>query len=211
MLIPITLIIPTYNEEKNKPKILHNIKLLNPKEIIIVDGNSLSKPKIFDERLKIISTISSRGIQLHTATKYSRQSWLLFLHADTKLCALNIKEIIDFIKKSPSNKIAYFKIKFDSSNFIARIIALWGNLRTKLFHLPFGDQCLIISQNYYKSLGGFAPIPIMEDMELMLKIPKNNKTLLNTYIQTSFRKYEKNGVFKQSFKNILRQIKFLLK
>ena len=45
MKLAISLIIPTYNEEKNVNIILHNIKLINAMENLIVDGNSIDKTK----------------------------------------------------------------------------------------------------------------------------------------------------------------------
>ena len=43
MKLSISLIIPTHNEEKNVSIILHNIKIINAKENLIVDGNSIDK------------------------------------------------------------------------------------------------------------------------------------------------------------------------
>ena len=40
MKLDISLITPTYNEQKNVHTITKNINLLKPKEVIIVDGNS---------------------------------------------------------------------------------------------------------------------------------------------------------------------------
>ena len=68
-----------------------------------------------------------------------------------------------------------------------------------------------MNKNYYQKIGGFAPMPFMEDLDLILKVPKKNKVLLRSYVETSFRNYQKNGIFKQCIKNIMNQIKFLLK
>ena len=51
----------------------------------------------------------------------------------------------------------------------------------------------------------------MEDMAIMLKIPNKNKFFFKSYVETSFNKYENNGIFTQSIKNILNQIFFLLR
>ena len=77
--------------------------------------------------------------------------------------------------------------------------------------MPFGDQCLLINRLYYESIGGYEEIDKMEDMEIMLKIPNKNKFFFKSYIETSFNKYENNGILIQSFKNIFNQIFFLLR
>ena len=41
--LPVSLIIPTFNEEKNVCNIKKNIALLNSKDVVIVDGNSIDK------------------------------------------------------------------------------------------------------------------------------------------------------------------------
>ena len=210
MKLSISVIIPTLNEEKNIEKIFHNIKLLQAKEILIVDGGSKDRTRTILRKLKVLTTKPSRGKQLKTGAKMSSQPWLLFLHADTKISTSNANELKSFIKKK-QNKVAYFHLKFDEVSFFAKIIALWANFRTKFFYLPFGDQCLLIKRGYYNHIGGFTNITKMEDMELILKIPKKKKYFFKSYVETSFRKYLKNGIIKQSFANIKNQISFFLK
>lgn len=211
MKLAISLIIPTYNEEKNVNIILHNIKLINAKENLIVDGNSIDKTKFLLKNLNIISTEPSRGLQLATGASNSSQLWFLFVHADTKLNLYNVAEIKNFMKKKLYNKVAYFHLSFNSSSSLSKLTSIWANFRTKYFKLPYGDQCLLISKKYYEKLGGFKTIAVMEDMDLMLRIPKNNKFFFKTHVETSFQKYNINGFFKQSLTNIIKQIRFLLK
>ena len=210
MKLNISLIIPTLNEEENIEKIFHNIKLLQAKEILIIDGGSKDKTKTILKKLRVLKTRASRGKQLATGARISSQPWLFFLHADTKITISNVNELKSFIKKK-ENKVAYFRLKFDSDSFFAKIIALWANLRTKFFYLPFGDQCLLIKRSYYNNIGGFSNITKMEDMELILKIPSQKKYFFKSYVETSFKKYLKNGIIKQSFNNIKNQIFFFIK
>ena len=99
MKLNISLITPTYNEQKNVQIILENINLLKPKEVIIVDGNSTDKTRKLLKNLIIIRTKASRGAQLKKGADHSKEEWLFFVHADTKLNIKNITEIKCFIKK----------------------------------------------------------------------------------------------------------------
>ncbi len=211
MKLNISLITPTYNEQKNVHIIVKNINLLKPKEVVIVDGYSTDNTRKLLKNLKIIKTKASRGTQLKKGAEHSKQEWLFFVHADTKLHIENIREIKCFIKKKNSYKAAFFHLKFDNSSIFAYCISKWANLRTKIFNMPFGDQCLLINRCYYESIGGYEEIFKMEDMEIMLKIPKKDKFFFETYIETSFNKYKDNGIIAQSFKNIFNQIFFLLR
>lgn len=211
--LPISLIIPTLNEKENFNKVKKNIELLNSKEVFIVDGSSSDKTiSTFSSlRKRIILSPPSRGVQLHLGAQNAQENWFLFMHADTLINNKNIKDINQFIKKKNYKKVGYFKLRFDSTSISAWVISYWSYIRTVLLKLPFGDQCLLIHRNYYQEIGGFSPIPIMEDLDFILRIPKKNKLLFNSTVQTSFRNYQENGVFKQCFKNIINQIKFLIK
>ena len=211
--LPISLIIPTLNEKENFSIVKKNIELLNSKEVVIIDGNSSDKTISTFSSLKkrIIISSPSRGVQLHLGAQNAKENWFLFMHADTLLNNKNIKDINQFIKKKNYKKVGYFKIRFDSNSISALIISYWAFIRTVLLKLPFGDQCILIHRNFYQEIGGFAPLPIMEDLDFILKVPKKNKVFFNSTVQTSFRNYQENGVFKQCCKNIINQIKFFLK
>ena len=211
MKLNISLITPTYNEQKNVNTIIENINLLKPKEVIIVDGNSTDNTRKLLKDLKIIKTKASRGTQLKKGAEHSKQKWLFFVHADTKLHIENIREIKYFINKENSHKAAFFHLKFNSSSIFAYFISKWANFRSKVLYMPFGDQCLLINKLYYESIGGYEEIIKMEDMEIMLKIPNKYKYFFKSYIETSFNKYKDNGIIAQSLKNIFNQIFFLLR
>ena len=169
-----------------------------------------TRPRLL-KNLEIIKTKASRGTQLKKGAKHSKQEWLFFIHADTKLHIENIKEIKCFINKGNIHKVGFFHLNFDNSSIFAYFISKWANFRSKVFNMPFGDQCLLINRLYYESIGGYEEIDNMEDMEIMLKIPNKNKFFFKSYVETSFNKYKNNGIITQSFKNIFNQIFFLLK
>ena len=171
MKLDISFITPTYNEQKNVHKITENINLLKPKEVIIVDGNSTDNTRKLLKNLKIIKTKASRGTQLKKGAKHSKQEWLFFIHADTKLQIENIKDIKYFINKENIHKVGFFHLRFSNSCIFAYFISKWANFRSKVLNMPFGDQCLLINRLYYESIGGYEEIVKMEDMEIMLKIP----------------------------------------
>ena len=208
----ITLIIPCYNEKKNINIMKKNIGLFGGKKHIIVDGNSKDNSRLiyFKKKLNFIVTSTSRGLQLRKGAEASDTKWLFFLHADTMLTKKNISDIYSFISTQNIFKVGFFKIRFTEKLILADFISGWANIRTKIFKLPFGDQGLIISRYYYFKLGAHSDDKIMEDLEFILKVPKKNRILLKSEVSTSFRKYEKNGIFLQAIIHFICQIMFLL-
>ena len=90
------------------------------------------------------------------------------------------------------------------------LISCWANLRSKIFRLPFGDQGLIISRYYYFKLGGHSNEKIMEDLELILRVPKKIEFCLIQKFQLLLEEFEKNGILLQGFIHLLCQSMFLL-
>ncbi len=208
----ITIIIPCLNEKKNINLIKKNLNLFSNNKLIIVDGNSQDGSKLiyFKKKLNFIITSPSRGLQLKKGAEASNTKWLFFLHADTKLRKKNISEIYAFASKKNNCKVAFFKLEYSKKTIFSYFIASWANFRTKTFKLPFGDQGLLVSKYYYFKLGGHPEEKVMEDLEFILKVPKKNRILLKSKVSSSFRKFEKNGIFLQGFIHILCQAMFLL-
>ena len=51
-------------------------------------------------------------------------------------------------------------------------------LRCRLFALPYGDQGLLIHRSLYDALGGFRPLPMMEDVDLVRRIGRKRLAYL---------------------------------
>lgn len=209
----ITIIIPCLNEKTNMHKIKKNLFLFRDKKHLVVDGESNDSSQMYYEKnnINFIKTFASRGFQQRKGAENSNTEWLFFLHADTKLSKINIIEINKFIE-NPENKekVAYFHFFLREKTIGAKVVSRWANFRTKFLKLPFGDQGLLISRDFYFKLGGHSNLIVMEDLEFILKVPRKDRILLRTGILTSFRRYEKKGFILQGVIHIFCQILFLL-
>ena len=209
----ITLIIPYLNERENFNLIKNNLLFFKKNKHLVVDGNSKDKSFLIFKKNKInfITTKPNRGLQQFKGAKKSNTKWLFFLHADVLLSKNNIHDMENFMDSNDLDKVGYFKISYNKKSVMAYLISSWANLRTLIFKLPFGDQGLIISREYYFKLGGHTNQKIMEDLELILKVPKKNRIFLKSKIITSYRAYEKKGGLIQGAIHLLCQLMFFLK
>ena len=215
MLNMLSVIIPTLNAEETLPRTLAALipaavhGVVN--EVIIVDGGSTDKTAEIAEATgaKFIKAERGRGPQLQAGAKRAKGEWLLFLHADTVLETGWDAEIEKFLKHvadgrfKSSEVAAAFRFKLDdfsgSARFLERIVAL----RCALFKLPYGDQGLLVNKTLYTRLGGFKPLPLMEDVDLVRRIGRRRLFMLSSAAVTSPERYLHRGYMARIARNAL--------
>lgn len=196
----ISFIIPVLNENLffTKQQLYLQALLSQGHEIIIVDGGSKDDAHLAAEKIgcKCIQTKASRGFQLHSGANASSHNILVFLHADTIL-PLNAINLID---ESLNQAPAYwgrFDVAFTNKKLIFKVIAWFMNKRSCLTSIVTGDQTLFIKRNVYFDNGGFADLPLMEDIEFSKRLKHHSKPIcINETVLTSSRKWEQHGIFR---------------
>ena len=201
----ISIIIPTYNESENLPILLSDLSTITGKvEVIIADCNSEDKTRdiacIYGAKI-YKSQKKNRGLQLNIGAKNAKGEWFVFIHADSRLNEKFLKHIKSIVK-SDKNLIYFLKLKINNKKIIYRFLEILVNLRSYLFKDPYGDQGLIIHRKAYFKNKGYRKIPLMEDIDFIKRLGnKKNLRMLNIPIYTSSRKWEKNNIIYQAFKN----------
>jgi rSAM/selenodomain-associated transferase 2 len=151
----------------------------------------------------VIGARRGRGPQLAAGAAASRAPWLLFLHADTALGADWLEAVDQFIRQSANHgKAAYFRLRFDCATEGARRVERLAAWRCRAFGLPYGDQGLLISRALYDRLGGFRPLPLMEDVDLVRRIGRANLVALDADAVTSAERYERDGWLARPLRNL---------
>jgi rSAM/selenodomain-associated transferase 2 len=207
--VVLSIIIPTLNAAEHLPATL---AALVPgaweglvKEVIIVDGGSTDATcKIAAEAGAIILPCEKgRGRQLARGASQARAAWLLFLHADTILDESWVLETKTFMAAPRSaRRAAAFRFALDSRDDAARRVEWWVAQRCRVFKLPYGDQGLLISRSHYDAIGGFRPIDLMEDVDIVRRIGGRNLVMLNTRARTSAAKFLRDGYTKRAIRNL---------
>ncbi len=176
------------------------------REVILADGGSADETPAIAEAAgaRLIRAEAGRGSQLAAGAAAARGDWLLFLHADTVLPAGWDDAVRRFIA-DPANarRAACFRFALDDSRFAARRVALLANLRCRLFGLPYGDQGLLIARDFYGELGGFRPLPLMEDVDLVRRIGRRRLAMLDPAAVTSAARYRRDGFWLRPLRNQL--------
>jgi rSAM/selenodomain-associated transferase 2 len=202
----ITVIIPVLNEADNIAKNVLYLAKNKDIEIIIVDGDSKDNSIEVAKKLgfKVIkSPQAGRAFQMNQGARAAQGEILLFLHADTVLPA-GYQQLIRTTLSRPNTIAGAFKLAIDSPKLSLRFIETMTNWRSRLLSLPYGDQGIFLYASTFRDVGGFANLPIMEDFELIQRLKKRGKiAIVNEFITTSDRRWQKLGVMKTTIINQL--------
>lgn len=212
----ISVVIPTYNAAHCLARTLDC--LAGFENIIVSDGGSKDETSTIaiEHGATLIQNAKGRGAQLKVGCDAVTTDWLLILHADTLIDQQAIDAVHRFIQQTQNqSRAGYFRFKLDDDSAKAKRLEADVAWRCKKFALPYGDQGLLIHRSFLKSIGGYASIPIMEDVELVRRITKTrgDNALINLEADavTSAEKFLADGYRWRSTKNLFYLFLFWLK
>jgi rSAM/selenodomain-associated transferase 2 len=213
--LSIAVIIPVLKEADTiNPTLQHIDRLqVRPKlEVIVVDGDSrrttlkaVRENSLYNIHLKTATAPQGRGAQMNAGAALSKTDILLFLHADTLISPPAIQGLQLAMKRDSGIVGGAFDLKIRSPKKRYRLIETMANARSRITRIPYGDQAIFIRSGTFKRLGGFADIPLMEDVELMRRIKKRKEriVILHQRVETSARRWEREGAVKCTLRNWL--------
>ena len=169
-------------------------------EIIVADGGSTDATLAIARAAgaNIITSERGRGVQMAKAAQAARGDALLFIHADTRLSPGWRALAERHVDSSP--RPACFRLKLDDAAWQARLIERAVSLRTRLAGLPYGDQGLLVSRAAYDDAGGFRPLVLMEDVDLLRRLSR--PLMLEGDAITSAERWRRDGWLRRSLRNL---------
>lgn len=171
--------------------------------VTIPFGDEISIAAARGFKAVIVEGTPGRGNQLAAGAGIAKGGVFLFCHADTMLPE-GWKELVKKTLAEDSVAGGAFKLRFDSPKFRFRFIAFFANLRGSLLNLVYGDQSFFMKRDVYFAVGGFKPLPLMEDVEFIHRLRVAGKIrIVAKPVVTSARRYEKSGVIFGVAKNLL--------
>ncbi|MEE9302026.1 MAG: TIGR04283 family arsenosugar biosynthesis glycosyltransferase [Alphaproteobacteria bacterium] len=194
----LSIVIPTANAERALALTLESLAEAEtlPIELVIADGGSTDGTLEFARRhgARVVTAQKGRGVQLAAGAQAATGAWLLFLHADTVLSAGWAREAARFMADSQNERrAAVFRFALDDGAPAARRVEKMVRWRCRRLGLPYGDQGLLICRRFYDSLGGFRPMPLMEDVDLVRRIGRRRLARLDATATTSAVRYRGSG------------------
>jgi rSAM/selenodomain-associated transferase 2 len=203
----LSVIIPTFNAA---PTLQPMLRALGAGadfigEIIVADGGSADASVAVAEAhgARVVSAPKGRGQQLAASADAAAGDWLLFLHADTCLQPGWEQAARRFMGDPGNrNRAGAFRFALDDASPGARRLEALVAWRCRRLGLPYGDQGLLLSRDFYRRLGGYRPLPIMEDVDLVRRIGRRRLVMFEAQAITSAEKWRAAGWRLRSARNL---------
>jgi rSAM/selenodomain-associated transferase 2 len=206
---PLSIVIPALDAAATLPPCLacleEGARVGLVREVILVDGGSRDATPLLARALgaTVLQAPRGRGTQLMAGAAAAGGDWLLFLHADTQLAAGWAAAVAAHVARPDSGERAgYFRLAFDDAAPAARRLERLVALRARVLGLPYGDQGLLLSRRLYAASGGFRPLPLMEDIDLVRRLGRRRLTALDAVAVTSARRYRRHGYAARMLRNL---------
>ncbi|GAC1658402.1 MAG: TIGR04283 family arsenosugar biosynthesis glycosyltransferase [Candidatus Elarobacter sp.] len=188
----ISIVTPVLNEERNLRERAGEISVQRgPWEWIVVDGGSDDGSDIVARNAgaQLIRAPRGRGPQLNSGAAKANGEALLFLHADTSLPPGALEAIRSAF--SDANIVGgNFTFAFDDRSITGRFLGAVYAAKQRLFRVWYGDSAMFVRRGVFERLGGFADIPIMEDIRFVERLRDVGRTTrLRLIVRSSARRY----------------------
>ena len=192
----LSVIVPTLNEETVLAATLQRARQPGVREIIVVDGGSTDRTRAIaaPHADLLLSAARGRAAQMNTGAAHARGDVLLFLHADT-LVPPGFAQAVIAACGDDAVVGGRFDVHLEPSSPLIRLTAHLINRRSRLTRISTGDQAIFIRRAVFDRLGGYADIPLMEDIDLSRRMKHAGRiACLRQQVTTSARRWQKDGV-----------------
>jgi rSAM/selenodomain-associated transferase 2 len=202
----LSIIVPALDEAECLPLLLddlhnqQNIAL----EIIVGDGGSTDGTRSVAEKrgARCVQTEKGRGRQMNGAARTASGTYLLFLHADSRIDDGNLlHDAVERLQQESAqgddSVAGHFRIRFIRTTIGNATAYRFAEGKTALNRpgTTNGDQGLLLTNRYFERLGGFdESLPFFEDQRIAEKIREQGKLItLPGELRTSARRFEAEG------------------
>jgi rSAM/selenodomain-associated transferase 2 len=196
----LSVIIPTLNEAPRICRLLENIQRVRDArpdllvEVIVVDGGSTDQTVALaqDRAEQVLTSPAGRAAQMNAGAAQAKHAVLLFLHGDTLLPRRSISLLQQAIDIGAC--WGRFDVQFDCAAKRFRALAWMMNGRSRLTGICTGDQGIFVRRDVFEQVGGYAPIALMEDIELSRRLRRLQSPFsIRRPVITTSRRWQQNG------------------
>jgi rSAM/selenodomain-associated transferase 2 len=192
----VSVVIPVYRDSVALARTLAVCDVRGAEVIVAStadDRDALSQLRREHPAVRWIEAARGRARQMNAGAAIAGGTWLLFLHADTHLPDA-WRDTIAAADADRRIALGCFRFQLDSPSAFARAIELGVRARVAVCALPYGDQALFVRRDLFQQIGGYADLPIMEDVDLVRRLRRRGRLYRSPHpAVTSARKWQERG------------------
>jgi rSAM/selenodomain-associated transferase 2/rSAM/selenodomain-associated transferase 1 len=195
----LAIIVPVLNEGETLAAKLQALQPLRGRgaQLLVVDGGSTDASVAVAEPLadQVLTAPRGRAAQMNAGACATRADTLLFLHADTQLPL----DADAQIAKALQAGFAWgrFDVQMEGAHPLLPMVAAFMNARSRITGIATGDQAMFVRRTAFNAVGGFAPQPLMEDIDLSRRLRRvSDPACLSARVTTSGRRWDQHGLWR---------------
>jgi rSAM/selenodomain-associated transferase 2 len=167
-------------------------------EVVVADGGSGDATRSIAAEAcdRVIESEPGRGRQMNAGAIVTNGTLLVFLHADTRVAEAGWLKLIELAEQHCADW-GRFDVRLDGEQKAFRLIERMISWRSRFVGVATGDQVMFVSRQLFDLVGGFAEIPLMEDVELSKRLRRRAAPIcLRETVLTSSRRWEQFGILR---------------
>jgi rSAM/selenodomain-associated transferase 2 len=200
-----SVVIPALNEAEVIRRAALSAWGAGASEVIVADGGSDDQTAVIAAACgcRVTSAPRGRASQQNAGAYLATGDVLVFLHADGALAPQVGRQLDDALSGQRAVWGA-FRQSIEAPHWIYRWLETGNAQRAMWLGMPYGDQALFMRRQVYRDLGGFAQVPLMEDVLLSQRLRRRSwPVLLSGPVYVSPRRWQLAGVMRQTVRNWL--------
>jgi rSAM/selenodomain-associated transferase 2 len=203
--LALSVVIPTWHDANNLAVLIPRLAQLSPvPEIIVVavSGDAASEQIATAHGARFVHFAApSRGEQMNHGASLASGDVLVFQHADTEFSELHLGALQTALQDHAVVGGAFYR-KFDDRHPRLMWLEKVGRWLTRHGGTLFGDQTLFVRRDIFMKLGGFARIPLMEDVEFSPRLRRAGRiAVLDPPVRSSGRHHDRKGAWRTTIQN----------
>jgi rSAM/selenodomain-associated transferase 2 len=199
----LAIVIPVLNEAATIEAALRRLAPLRERgaRVIVVDGGSGDDTAARAAPLadRVLAAPRGRASQMNAgaqAEEARAAEMLLFLHADTRLPE-DADRIVARALADGAHSWGRFDVRLDAGGWSLRLVETLMNWRSRATGIATGDQAIFATRAAFDWLHGFAPLPLMEDVDFCSRARRLTRpAALRERVVTSARRWQRHGVWR---------------
>ena len=194
----VCVVVPVFRDAEPLQLLLNDLKYGSFQKIIVSYADDSDHSLADSNNVECVLSPRNRGRQISEAISRTDAEWIWVLHADVRVTRIALQALHDALSRTDWGA---FKVALIGQSKLLRMIGFMMNWRSRWTSIYTGDQGMYVRHSLLDQIGGYPPIPLMEDVECSRRLRQNRRgSQLSVRLKVSGRKWDREG----SIRTILR-------